>query len=91
MPLIRQSIDQHIDEEDFGIHELCHEFGVSRTQLHRKLIALTGKSTSQVIRSIRMQKTMELLKDPTLNVSEVGYEVGYANPSHFTQVFTEEF
>ncbi len=88
---LRQCIEQHMEDEDFGIHELCHELGVSRTQLHRKLTALTGKSTSQVIRGIRMQKAMKLLKDPSLNVSEVGYAVGYSNPSHFTQMFTEEF
>lgn len=80
-----------LKEENFGIHELCHDLGVSRTQLHRKLTALTGKSTSHVIRSIRMQKAMKLLKDPNLNVSEVGYAVGYSNPSYFTQMFTEEF
>lgn len=33
----------------------------------------------------------ELLQNSELNVSEVGYAVGYANPSHFTQEFTKEF
>ena len=88
---LRQIIEAHLEEPDFGISQLCRELGVSRTQLHRKLKALTGKSTSQVIRTIRMQKARELLQSSDLNISEVGYAVGYTSSSYFTQEFTREF
>jgi AraC-like DNA-binding protein len=80
-----------LENEEFGIGELCKELAVSRTQLHRKLKALTNKSTSQVIRTIRMQEARKLLLNSALNISEIGYAVGYGNPSHFTQEFTKEF
>jgi signal transduction histidine kinase/ligand-binding sensor domain-containing protein/DNA-binding response OmpR family regulator len=88
---LRSIVDAHLDSEDFSIGELCKELAVSRTQLHRKLKALTNKSTSQVIRTIRMQEAKKLLLNPDLNISEIGYAVGYGNPSHFTQEFTKEF
>jgi DNA-binding response OmpR family regulator/nitrogen-specific signal transduction histidine kinase len=88
---LRAIVEAHLDIEEFGIGELCKELGVSRTQLHRKLKALTDKSTSQVIRTIRMQEAKKLLLNPALNISEIGYAVGYGNPSHFTQEFTKEF
>jgi YesN/AraC family two-component response regulator len=88
---LRSIVDAHLDSEDFGIGELCKELSVSRTQLHRKLKALTNKSTSQVIRTIRMQEAKKLLLNSALNISEIGYAVGYGNPSHFTQEFTKEF
>lgn len=88
---LRQIVEARIEEEDFSIPLLCREMGVSRTQLHRKLKALTNKSTSQVIRTIRMQRAKILLQQGELNVSEVGYAVGYASPSHFSQEFTKEF
>ncbi|WP_373521504.1 two-component regulator propeller domain-containing protein [Aquiflexum sp.] len=88
---LRSIVDAHLDSEEFGIVELCRELAVSRTQLHRKLKALTNKSTSQVIRTIRMQEAKKLLLNPDLNISEIGYAVGYGNPSHFTQEFTKEF
>jgi signal transduction histidine kinase/ligand-binding sensor domain-containing protein/DNA-binding response OmpR family regulator len=88
---IRSVVERNLSREEFGIAELCKELGVSRTQLHRKLKALTNKSTSQVIRTIRMQEAKELLQNPDLNISEIGYAVGYGNPSHFSQEFTKEF
>ena len=88
---LREIVEMNMSNEEFGITELCKELGVSRTQLHRKLKALTNKSTSQVIRTIRMQEAKKLLKDQDLHISEIGYAVGYGNPSHFTQEFTKEF
>lgn len=88
---LRSIVDANLESEEFGIGELCKELAVSRTQLHRKLKALTNKSTSQVIRAIRMQEAKKLLLNPDLNISEIGYAVGYSNPSHFTQEFTKEF
>jgi signal transduction histidine kinase/ligand-binding sensor domain-containing protein/DNA-binding response OmpR family regulator len=88
---LRSIVDANLESEEFGIGELCKELAVSRTQLHRKLKALTNKSTSQVIRAIRMQEAKKLLLNPDLNISEIGYAVGYGNPSHFTQEFTKEF
>ena len=88
---LRQALEANLSDEDYGILHLCRELATSRAQLHRKLKALTGKSTSQVIRSIRLQKAKELLRNTDQNVSEVGYSVGFRNRSHFSQVFTEEF
>lgn len=88
---VREALEARLSDEDYGIQELCADLAVSRTQLHRKLKALTGKSTSHVIRTIRLRKAMELLETSNLNVSEVGYAVGFTNRSHFTTVFKEEF
>lgn len=88
---VRRSVESNISDENFGIAELCDDLAISRTQLHRKLTAVTGKSTSYVVRSIRLKKAKILLQSTDLNVSEVGYEVGYANSSHFAQDFRKEF
>lgn len=88
---VKKIIEEHCSDRDFCITQLCEELYISRPQLHRKLKALTNKSTSQVIRSVRMQKAKELLQLSKMNVSEVGYAVGYNNPSYFTQEFSKEF
>ena len=64
--------------------------GMSRSQLHRKLKALTGQSASVFIRTIRLEKAKELLRNTDLNISEVAYEVGFRTALYFTQTFTEE-
>ncbi|MCB9284179.1 MAG: response regulator [Lewinellaceae bacterium] len=88
---LRETFEAHIQEEDYGIPELCRELAVSRMQLHRKLTALTGKSASHYLRSIRLHKAKKLLATTDLNISEVGYEVGFRNPAHFSTAFSQEF
>lgn len=88
---LRKIVEDNLENEEFGTTHLCQELGISRTQLHRKLKALANKSTSQIIRTIRMQHARILLNNLELNISEIGYAVGYGNPSHFTQEFVKEF
>ncbi|MEZ5042108.1 MAG: ATP-binding protein [Saprospiraceae bacterium] len=87
----RQFILDHITEEDLGVLQLQRALALSRTQLHCKIKALTGLSTTALIRSIRMHKAQELLLTTDLNVSEVGYEVGISNPAYFSRIYAEVF
>lgn len=88
---VRNTIEEHIDEENFGIAELCRAIGVSRTQLHRKIKALTNVSTSHYLRAIRMERAKKLLLETDLNVSQVSYEVGFSDPKYFSSKFREHF
>lgn len=88
---VRKAVEDNIDKEQFGIAELCRFIGTSRTQLHRKIKALTNASTSIYIRSIRMERAKKLLLETSLNVSQVSYEVGYEDPKYFATKFREYF
>jgi YesN/AraC family two-component response regulator len=88
---VRQCLERHYEEEEFGIKALCSLIGVSRTQLHRKLIALTGLSASYFIRSYRLEKARELLLTTRMTVAEVAYAVGYKDSYYFSRTFSEEF
>ncbi len=88
---LRKAVENNIDDEDFGILQLCRAVNLSRAQLHNKIKALTGRSTSHYIRTIRLHRAKELLGDPNLNVSQVAYEVGFRDPKYFSKTFAEEF
>lgn len=89
---VRQAIENHIDDEDFAVDQLCRSVGISRSQLHTKLKALTGRSTTHYIHLIRMQKAKELLlSQPDMKMIHIGMEVGYPNPAHFSRLFKKEF
>ena len=60
-------------------------------QLHRKIKALTGSSTSHFIRAVRLQHAKELLQSTDLTISEIAFEVGISNLSFFSRIFTEHF
>lgn len=83
-------LEKNYRNEKFRIEDLYLQVGVSRVQLHRKLTALTGQSTSSFIRSFRLHKARKLLMESDKNVSEIAYAVGFADPNYFTRVFTEE-
>lgn len=87
----RAIIEKHIDDEHFDLHQLYRELGIGRAQLHRKLKAITRRSSTSFINGIRLQKAKELLATTELNVSEVAYLVGFRDPSYFSRCYFNEF
>ena len=88
---IRDLIEKHISDPSYGQVQVCKAIGMSRSQLFRKVKALTGRSASLFVRSIRLQKARELLLTTDLNVSEIAYDIGFTSPAFFTRAFSEEF
>lgn len=88
---IRAVIDAHLSESNFDVDGLCKALGISRTNLHRKLKALTGTSATEFIRKIRLQRAAQLVQQNTLTVSEIAYQVGFESLSYFSKSFQEEF
>ncbi len=84
-------IEKHISDEEFSSEQLAKEVYMSRMQLHRKLKALTGKSTSLYIRYFKLLKAKKMIEEKRGNVSEISYSVGFSSPSYFTKCFKEEF
>ncbi len=84
-------VEEYLSDENFGMPELCRQTAMSRTQLFRKLKAITGKSGTRFIRTIRLEKARELLQQTGLSVSEVAYRTGFGSPAYFSRVFGEEF
>lgn len=88
---VKNTVLSQLDNENLSIESLGREIGMSRSQLHRKLKALTGQSPSIFVRTLRLQHAYRLLKQGWGNVSEVAHEVGMPNLSHFSRSFKEQF
>lgn len=88
---LREIVEQNLEDENFGVKDLSHEAGMSRSQIHRKLQDLTGQSTSQFIREIRLEHAMELLQNEVATVSEIAYRVGFSSPTYFSTCFHEYY
>jgi len=88
---VSQAIEQNLSNEQFSVEDLAAAVAFSRSQLHRKLKALTGKSPNEHIRNFRLLRAKELLEKGAGNVSEVAMEVGYNSLSYFTSSFKKAF
>ena len=88
---VGQFIDDHLVEADLDSLKLERELGLSRTQLFRNLKKLTGFSTGNYIRHVRLCKARELLETTTLTVGEVATRVGFPELSYFSHCFIETF
>ena len=88
---LRQAVYQRLDVPGFGVAQLADSLYMSQMQLYRKLKMMTGKTPSQFIRSIRLQKGRELLRNTALSISEVAYEVGFSDPNYFSRTFRQAY
>lgn len=84
-------VEQNVASPDFSVEHLGRELGISRAYLYKKMVALTGKSPLEFIRTIRLQHAAQLLEKSQLTVAEIAYQVGFNNPKYFTKYFKEEF
>jgi len=83
--------DKNLSDENFSIEALSRDIGISRPQLYRKIVTLTGRSPNDLIIDLRMDKALSLVKRKTGNISQIALEVGYSNPSYFAKCFTKKF
>jgi YesN/AraC family two-component response regulator len=84
-------VEENISDSDLDIEGFSEKVGVSRMQLYRKLHALTDMTVKEFIRNIRLKRATQLLAQNKLNVSEVAYEVGFKDLSHFRKCFRREY
>ncbi len=88
---LNEIILKNLGDEFFNIQTLCNEMAMSKSQLYRKFSALTNIPAAKYIRTLRMKKAKELLQTTSMNITEVGYEVGMKSVSVFSKSFKEEF
>lgn len=84
-------INAEIDNHKFGASQLAAKMHLSESQLYRKLKAITDRSTSIFIRSVRLNVAKTLIQTTSKSVSEIAYSVGFNDPSWFSRAFKEEF
>ncbi|WP_245531087.1 hybrid sensor histidine kinase/response regulator transcription factor [Belliella baltica] len=85
------SIEKHIDNPDFQVHDLVKDLGMSRTLVFEKFKALIGQTPNDFIQTIRLKRAAQLLLETNYKISEIGYMVGFNNPKYFSKCFLKHF
>lgn len=88
---VESIILENLSNEQFGVSELAEYMSMSRSNLLRKIKKHTQLSASQFIRQVRLKKGMELLKQTSLNISEISFQVGFGSTSYFIKCFRDHY
>jgi AraC-like DNA-binding protein len=84
-------IEENIANSDLSVNFLAAELGISRSGLFAKIKTLADVTPNEMIQIIRLKRAARLLREGKYLVSEVGYMVGFSNPSYFTKCFQKQF
>ena len=84
-------INEHIGDPDLTVEQVAAMTGISRVHLHRKLKELTGQTSRDFIRNLRLKKAAEMLSEKKYAISELADAVGFHSASSFTTSFKELF
>ena len=85
------AIHENLQNESFDVEELSVAMNMSRSNLFRKLKALTSFSPSQYIRTVRLKRAVTLLRENNHNITEIAHLTGFNSTAYFTRSFKEAF
>jgi AraC-like DNA-binding protein len=88
---LMEMIEKVWNDEDFNVVDFSKKIGLSKAQLYRKLIALTGFSPNDFIKNYRLNKALSLLENKHGNISEIAFETGFSTPAYFSKCFQKRF
>jgi YesN/AraC family two-component response regulator len=91
MERVMRSINDNIQDPDFGVDMLASEVGLSRTQLHRKMKEITGVSTGEFIRNLRLKQAARLICEGKINIAQAAFAVGFNNQTYFSTAFKKHY
>ncbi len=86
-----QYIDEKLNNPELSVEELSKHVGMSRGSLYHKLLEITGLTPIEYIRSIKLERAVELLEKSDYNVAQIAYMTGFGTPSYFSRLFKTQF
>lgn len=77
----------HIGDEHYNVEQLSSDMCMSRMTFYRKIQSATGQKPTEFIRTIRLRRAAELLREGRMNITEVSYATGFSSVSYFSRCF----
>jgi len=84
-------INDKISDPGFNVEKFAENMAISRSLLHKKLIALIGEPPGELIKRIRLDRAAKMIIQNSGNITEIAFEVGFNDPSYFAACFKKQF
>lgn len=82
-----EQIEAVYADPEYNVEKLSETLGLSRGHLHRKIKELTGTAPVEFLRTYRLNKATQLLRQNAYTVSEIAYRTGFSSPAYFSKCF----
>jgi AraC-like DNA-binding protein len=89
--LLFDRLEENWQDPDFNVEDYCHTMTMSKSQLYRKTIALSGYSPNTLLKEFRLEKAKDRMKKYGHTISQVTFDSGFTSPSYFTKCFKKKF
>lgn len=84
-------IKDMMGDPDTSVESMSAHLCMSRVQLYKRMVSLTGTTPSEYLRAKRIKRAEKLIHSDELNISEIAYTVGFNNPRYFSKYFQEAY
>ena len=88
---VARHVEENLGNSELSIEELSSMMNMSRSTLYNKIVALTGETPVEYVRSLKLSKAAVLLEKTDMKISEIGYKVGFSNPNYFARAFKAKY
>ena len=91
---LQKAIDyivQNIADNNLNVEELAEAMNMSRSNVYRKIKALTGNTIIEFIRIIRLKEAIKLMGKKKFTLAEIAYKTGFTSPAYFTKSFKDQY
>lgn len=78
-------------DPEFDIKIFSKDLLISKSQLYRKCIKLTGHSPNNILNNFRLNQAIKILDSKGKNIAETTFDTGFNSPSYFTKCFHKRF
>lgn len=84
-------VEDNITSAELSVEDLADHLLMSPGHVWRKVKALTGTTTNEFVRNLRLKKAITLMNETNLNISEIAYKVGFSSPAYFAKCFKDQY
>ena len=88
---LMEYVDTCWNNINLKVDDFSKQMHCSKSQLYRKLTALTGYSPNSFIKEYRLKEALKLLNNSDGNISEIAFKTGFSSPSYFSKCFQKKY
>ncbi len=80
-------VEAHMNDEGYTVEQLASDLCMSRMTFYRKIQSATGQKPTEFMRTIRLRRAAEMLREGRQTITEVSYATGFTSVSYFSRCF----